>query len=352
MNGSGFVRAVALAEHSLLGADLSVGDRSVAVIDEARRNGTKVILLSDRSVADLRRHNAGLLGHFDGVVTGRSRRETLLRVLNRLDVDPHDALGVSGDAGDAAVLDALEVSVVVTDPGPDALDRVLHEILQGQPAVSPACHDVQVQVDRPEGGATVDLPGAHANVLICAAGSTAAATPAVLVRQWSAAGYQVVVLDLVGDLADERSAATRGRAKVMRVDAEAYPWRHDVRAALHIGRRPLIVDLSGPPTAGRSATITRVLSAVRDHRARTGRPHWLLIDGAERLLHDPDIPPEALDLAERGHCLVLRDHGDVSAGIAAGADVAVPCGPGCPVPSRSAPSRSVPPRPIVSSTRE
>jgi hypothetical protein len=340
MNGNGFVRAVALAERSLLCGGVSVGDHAVAVIDEARRHGTKVILLSDRSVADLRRHDAGLLGHFDGVVTGRSRRKTMLEVLHRLDVDPHDAMGVSGDERDAELLDALEVSVMVTDPGPDALDRVLTEILNGEPAMSPARHDVRVPVDQPEGPSTMNLPGGHANVLICATGAPAVALPGRLVETWSAAGYQVVVLDLIGLQTAERSSTDThhpGNARVMRLDVEAYPWRHDIRAALGASRRPLIVDLSGAPSAGRSATVASVLSAVRDHRARTGRPHWLLIDGAERLLHDADIPPDALDLTERGHCLVLRDHGAVSETIAEGpqvTDVALPCGPGCPVRPR------------------
>ena len=93
------------------------------------------------------------------------------------------------------------------------------------------------------------------------------------------------------------------------------------------------MDLSGSGGARGSATIAAVLTQVRKYRARTGRPHWLVIDGAERLLHDPDIPPEALDLSERGHCLVLRDHAQVPVTIAAGADVVLACASGCPLSS-------------------
>jgi hypothetical protein len=48
------------------------------------------------------------------------------------------------------------------------------------------------------------------------------------------------------------------------------------------------------------------LSAVAAQRARTGRPRWLMIDDAETVLSDPDIPPHALDLSQRGYCLILR----------------------------------------------
>jgi hypothetical protein len=93
MNGSGFVRAVALVEPSLLGRQPSREDPAVAVIDEVRRHGTKMILLSDRSAAELRRDSTDLLRHFDRVVARKNRREALLEVLQELDVDPHDALG-------------------------------------------------------------------------------------------------------------------------------------------------------------------------------------------------------------------------------------------------------------------
>jgi hypothetical protein len=398
----GFVRAVALTEDLLLGGQVSPSDPTIALIDQARRDGTKMILLSERSIVDLQRHRAGLLKHFDAVVadrqeylllsraptpdpssgtpasvtpvpppnpfpspnptsdegprgdvpSGHSRREALLEVLHHLDVDPHDALGVSGDTRDADLLEALEVAVVMIDPrlgdlghaeapgtdyllpgpGHDGLDRVLHKVLQGQPAVSPPRHNVRVQLGDSEDRITVNIPGAHANVLLCATGSPAARMPVQLVRQWTAAGYQVVVLDLTGVLAAAQTAAGNSAARVLSPDVHAHPWQHDVTAVLDAGGpRPLIVDLSGRVWVDRSATITTVLSAVRDHRSRTGRPHWLLIDGAERVLRDPNIPPEALDLAERGHCLVVRDHARVPATIADRADVVVPCSPGCPL---------------------
>ena len=367
---SGFVRAVAVAEPSLLAAPSS-GRSAMAVIDEARRHGTKMILLSDRSLADLHRSGAGLLAHFDGVVAARgselmaphrvdpaarprrSRRDALLEVLHDLDVDPHDALGVSADVRDVDLLDTLEVAVVVTDQeraepkgtdyrlaGPESLDRLLQLLVNGEPAVSPHRHDVHLRWERPAGAITVDLPGAHANVLICAAGPGTADVPAGLVGQWSAAGYQVAVLDLTGARAWVRHGLSPGEAgrpaTVLRVEAGAQFWRHDVIATLDAGTgcEPLIVDLSGAASPARSAAVGTVLSQLRDHRARTGRPHWLLIDGAERVLRDPDIPPEALDLSQRGHCLVLRDHTGLATAIGGLADAALPCAPSCPVPAR------------------
>lgn len=146
---------------------------------------------------------------------------------------PTTRWGVSGDARDADMRGALEVSVVVTDPdraasdrstgrqieagieagqvrtgrstmsrptlsrrpdlrgtdyqlagpGPSVLDRVLHEIQAGRPALSPPRHNVQVRIERADGAVTVAVPGAHANVLICAGEPMTAGIPVRLVAQ-------------------------------------------------------------------------------------------------------------------------------------------------------------------------
>jgi hypothetical protein len=346
----GFVRAVAIAERSLLGAAPTPQHPGVGVIDEARRGGLRIILVSDRTVGELRRGGDTLLPHFDGVVaeSGRalrvgagpvrrvpvSSRDALLEVLAELDVDPHDTLGVSGDAADGELLGALEVAVragrsgrrgadyAVDAKGVEALRRVFDDARAGQPSVSPHRHDVRVTMPSAGRPADVRVPGAHANLLVCASGAAPGAGDVAvqLVTGWASDGYSSVVIDL-----------ERRHPEGAVVVPAGVGWLEDLRAALRSRRTPVVLALAGRAGPERSEVLAAALGAVRARRKRSGRPHWLVIDPAGPVLADPDLPPEALDLSVGGHCFVLRDHRPVPSALVAAADVVLGCGPGCPL---------------------
>jgi hypothetical protein len=360
---TGFVRAVAVEEKSLLGRRPVPGDVGMTVIDEARRSGMRVILMSGRTLEELGRGGGGLLSHFDGVVAKSgavlrvglgptqwvptpSRRAALLEVLHQLDVDPHDALGVSG-AADSDLAEALEVWVVVAggggdfrlaDAGPGALERVLDRVQEGWPEVSPERHDIRLE----RGGRcapTPDIvvPGGHANLLVCAASDPARDVPLQLAGRWSTAGYQTLVLDL-GGWSSRRSTGWGAEGldagaglghDGLRVDARSASWSQELAAALNAHRGLTVLALAQLEGRARSVALGAALSNARTRRSRTGRPHWLVIDPVEEALSDPDLPPHALDLNERGHCLVLRRHAAVPSWLVAAVDVFQPCSPDC-----------------------
>lgn len=389
----GFVRAVALAERSLLGISPTRRHPGVAVVDEARREGLRVILLSDRTFPELRTGGDLLLPHFDGVVAesgaavkvgsgpvrrvGLPPRGALFEVLDELDVDPHDTLGVTGSGDDAELLGALEVAVRVNragsvpgravrparrgaaggraarsagapatrrsgamrrqggagrrgadygvpGPGAVALRRVLDDARAGFPATSPPRHDVTVPASGYDGD--LHVPGAHANVLVCGA-AAGDALPERLVDQWTGAGYSSVVLDL------HTVGPSRRRRQGRALDAASGgAWLDDFQLAMHGPRAPVVLALGGLLGDERSRALSVALAAVRAGRARTGRPHWLVIDSAEPVFTDPSLPPYALDLGDAGHCLVLREHGAVGAVPTGAVDVVVRCGSSCPLP--------------------
>jgi hypothetical protein len=61
------------------------------------------------------------------------------------------------------------------------------------------------------------------------------------------------------------------------------------------------------PRDARSLATGRALAAVQRLRARSGRPEWVLLEDAQDLLHQPDLPPSALRLADGGYALGVRD---------------------------------------------
>jgi hypothetical protein len=394
----GFVRAMAVTERSVLAGAPTPDRRAVAVIDEARRAGLQVILVSSRTFAELVRGNEALLAHFDGVVaeSGGAVRvgggpavrlpdgpgTGLLAVLEALDVDPHDALGLAADADDVSGLGVLEVAVTATEtarvgrshgkartqrrrtprrtprrtarrtdvesaasvvePTAPVVDapsvpadyrilasgaEALRKVLDGARAArsfSPSRHDVRLVVSGADGDVELSVPGAHANVLVCTADADRSAVPAQLVTLWAAAGYSSVVFD-----SEDRHAAA------FRLDAAREGWLEELARALHGRPGAVVVRTGGLVGLGRSQALVTGLAVVRAARRRNGRPHWLVLDRAWPVLTDPDLPPEALDLRDRGHCLVLRRHVPISPALLDMLDTVIPCGPGCPLPART-----------------
>jgi hypothetical protein len=132
-------------------------------------------------------------------------------------------------------------------------------------------------------------------------------------------GQECVVVDIDGRYAQLDLSTQDGRT----IDV-ADMYEEELRALLHARYRVSVLDFSHVPAASRSTTVGMALSVVAAHRARTGRPHWLIIDDAETVLNDPDIPPYALDLSEGGYCMVIRSPDGLPGSLAAsvGFDIA------------------------------
>lgn len=119
----------------------------------------------------------------------------------------------------------------------------------------------------------------------------------------------------------------------IRIDERSENWPARLRSALdtHLGLITLTVsDVAGP---ARTETLTAALMRVQHQRQATGRPHWLVIDSAESVLHDAGLAPHALDLNTRGHCLVQRRHTTSPPWLGV-MDTVQPCSPTCPVPPK------------------
>jgi hypothetical protein len=369
-----FVRAMAIDERLLLGARAIRGDPSISLIDDARRRSICMILLSDRTQDELSLDDVELPAHFDAVVAESgatisvgggpatrmpmaARRPALLSVLMQLNVDPHDALGISTGTGQ----DLLDLEWCLTTvegegdmalaaAGADGLERVLAG-LTSWAAFSPPRHEVRLdRVGSHARGLDIVVPSGHVNVLLCAADRDVRDVPLQLAQRWSHAGYQTVVLDVDGGSARWSAAwaaeglepGDRLDLNDVHIDASATAWSEQLQSALRI--HPQLVTLTVSDLAGTARTnaLATALTCMRTQRLATGRPHWLLIDSAESVLEDTGLAPHVLDLRDRGHCLVLRRHAPSPPWLG-NIDVVQPCSPNCPLrPKR--PSRAVHPR--------
>jgi Helicase HerA, central domain len=111
-----------------------------------------------------------------------------------------------------------------------------------------------------------------------------------LIERILALGFQVCVFDPEGDYAELRSAIVEG-------DAKAPPHLSQVIKVLERPHDSVVVNMVAVSVADRLAAFLRFPSAIAELRARTGRPHWILVDEAHHVLpveRDPSataLPP-------------------------------------------------------------
>lgn len=73
-----------------------------------------------------------------------------------------------------------------------------------------------------------------------------------------------------------------------------------------------VLDAGSAPACERSSKVAQALIATQVARHSTGHPRWIVVEDAQDLLRDPDLPPEALKLEDGGYCLVRRTASGVS----------------------------------------
>jgi hypothetical protein len=112
---------------------------------------------------------------------------------------------------------------------------------------------------------------------------------------------QCFVVDLLGR---HTASGTRG----VRLTAGRHPLLEpeDVLAPLSKQDQHVVVDMSALRETERSDFVARMLLGVQQMRAWRDHPQWIVLDDAQDVLTDPNMPPEALRLADRGYCLIDR----------------------------------------------
>jgi hypothetical protein len=129
-------------------------------------------------------------------------------------------------------------------------------------------------------------------------------TTAILERL-SDAGYQALVVDPEGDYENADFVTHVG-------NPDQAPRLEDVVGALKDTKRSIVVNLLGVPLADRPGYFARLLPRVLEEKARTGRPHWLLVDETHHLLPPgPDAAELAPLLPDRGLMFVTVHPGSV-----------------------------------------
>ena len=245
--------------------------------------------------------------------SGVNKATGLAAALTELGLSPHNAVGVGDAENDHALLRACECSAAVSNALPavkdtadvvtrgdhgagvaELIDRMIADDLSDLKTLSR--HRFPVG-ERGEGDAKVEefLDPAGAGVLVAGtSGSGKSTLTTAILEQLADAGYQSLVIDPEGDYTTVDFATHLGNPKQA-------PRPEDVTDALKDPRRSIVVNLLGVPLADRPKFFAEVLPRVLEEKARTGRPHWLVIDETHHLIPaEQDTAAVAAMLPDRG----------------------------------------------------
>jgi HAD superfamily hydrolase (TIGR01484 family) len=241
--------------------------------------------------------------------SGVNKATGLLAALDEMHLSPHEVAGVGDAENDHAFLSLCECSVAVDNALPSVKERVdvvaradhgagvvelIDELVKSDLAAWEqrlSRHHLRLGTRRD--GAAVALPPYGLSLLIAGPSGSGKSTVATsLLERLTERHYQFCIIDPEGDY--------EGLPDVLVVGStQRGPTATEVIQHLQTSRGNLVVNLVGMPLADRPPFFLALLPQLQEVRARTGRPHWVVVDEAHHLLPaswgpGPLVMPEGL----------------------------------------------------------
>lgn len=225
--------------------------------------------------------------------SGVNKASGLSAALADLGLSRHEVVAVGDAENDHAFLAASECGVAVANAlpmlkeradwvapldhgrGVQALvDALVEHDLANLPAV--ARHSIVLGTDAH--GASLCLPSHTKPVLIAGTSGAGQSTLATaILEQLSERRYQLCVVDPEGDYSEMEGLTVLG-------DAKRTPPPAEILEVLEKPAQSVVANLVGTPLADRPGLFLELFAKLLDHRARTGRPHWIVLDETHHLV--------------------------------------------------------------------
>jgi hypothetical protein len=233
--------------------------------------------------------------------SGVNKASGLEMALNELRLSPHNAVGVGDAENDHVFLAMCECSVAVDNALPalkeradlvtsashgagveELIEKILSEDLAN---LAPRLKRHQIFLGHTEDGKDFFVDPYESRLAIAGpSGGGKSTTVAAMVERLVENNYQVCLFDPEGDYDEFEQIVTLG-------GPQRVPGITEILEVLDTVDHSLSINLLGVPLADRPSMFMSLLSRIQELRAKTGRPHWVIIDEAHHLL------PAALDSA-------------------------------------------------------
>ncbi|HUQ11824.1 MAG TPA: HAD-IIB family hydrolase [Steroidobacteraceae bacterium] len=240
--------------------------------------------------------------------SGMNKAAGLAAALAELDISPHNTIGVGDAENDHAFLGLCEFSAAVANALPavketadhvlageqgtgvtELMREVLADDLAGRSAL---VHRHDILLGRRMDGAEFMLPAYGVSAIVVGTSGGGKSTLSTgLIERLAAARYTYCVIDPEGDYDMLAGAAVVG-------SPDRAPSIDECMQLLAKPDQNAIINLVGLEFSDRPAFFMTLFARIRDLRAKTGRPHWLIVDEAHHVLPEGWTPAE-LNLPQR-----------------------------------------------------
>ena len=224
---------------------------------------------------------------------GVNKATGLTHALEKMELSPHNAVGVGDAENDHALLAMCECSAAVSNALPtlkSAADIVttadhgagvvelIEEMLRDDLAsCEPKLTRHHVLLGTNEQGDEVRIPPHGENVLVVGAkGAGKSVLATKLMNRLATQGYSFCVIDVEGDYGTIAKAVSLG-------SPSRPPTANEILKLLQGADKSAVVNLSGLPPADRLPFLTALTPKLAELRARSGHPHWVVVDETEEL---------------------------------------------------------------------
>ncbi|MGH3638021.1 MAG: HAD-IIB family hydrolase [Mycobacterium sp.] len=328
--------------------------RSPELARERARRGVEPIITGQAIVATRRPHEIAVLETirdlglelqiiFNGgavmvLPSGVNKGSGLQAALREIGLSTHEIVGVGNAENDHSFLEICECSVAVDNAvaalkakvdfctrGSDGsgvaelIEELITTDLSGR---TPGGTGDLVELAVRRDGTPVTFPPYSCNILVSGPSGTGKSTFATgLIERLIDRSYQLCIIDPEGDYSTLDEIVTVGS----RVRA---PHIGEILERLRDPEAQVVVNLLGMPLRERPDFFSQLFPRLQALRARTGRPHWLLIDEVHHLLPAQwGFAPSTLPQRLGETILITYRPGEVSPSILAMMDTAVAVGP-------------------------
>jgi HAD superfamily hydrolase (TIGR01484 family) len=246
--------------------------------------------------------------------SGMNKATGLKAALHELGLSSHNTVGVGDAENDHAFLSLCECSVAVANALPAVKKRVdwvtsgdhgagVAELIDQIVAadlgeLEPLLKQHHITLGTCEDGQEVHLPLYGVSVLLAgSSGSGKSTLAAGILERLVEQGYQFCIIDPEGDYSTFEGVVVLG-------DPQRAPSVDEVLTLFENPEQNAVVNLLGIALEHRPMFFKSLLPRLQELRARTGRPHWIVVDEAHHLL--PAVwEPASLVLPQALHGMLL-----------------------------------------------
>jgi HAD superfamily hydrolase (TIGR01484 family) len=226
--------------------------------------------------------------------SGINKATGLAATLPELSLSPHNVAGIGDAENDHALLDLCECSAAVANALPslkehadivteedhgagvaELIDKMIDDDLRH---LEPRLKRHEILLGFGGRDKTFHLKPYGMNLLVAGrSGSGKSTLVAGLIERLLEEGYQACIIDPEGDYGEQADAIVLG-------DAKRPPGIDGIMRALEKPHQTVVAGLIGIKPQDRPGFFHRLLPALTELRARTGRPHWIVIDEAHHVM--------------------------------------------------------------------